>query len=71
MLFALGSSKQKKYIAKVSFEASLLSMKRDPATDASKLPNFAKMYASIVDVTSLSSDGHPLGPRKLAQLMFQ
>jgi serine/threonine protein kinase len=48
------------------FAASLLSMKRDPATGASKLPNFAKMYASIVDVTPLSSDGHPIGPRKLA-----
>jgi|GEM_PF-6195740 len=48
------------------FAASLLSIKRDPATGASKLPNFAKMSASIVDVTPLSSDGYPIGPRKLA-----
>lgn len=59
-------TKVKKIHREGTFAASLLSMKRDPATGASKLPNFAKMYASIVDVTPLSSDGHPIGPRKLA-----
>ena len=59
-------TKVKKIHREGPFAASLLSMKRDPATGASKLPNFAKMYASIVDVTPLGSDGHPLAPRRLA-----